>query len=268
MRSNRMFWALILVLFGFALLASNLGIITVNVWRFFWPVFLIALGVWFLVGTAMGPKDMEVLAGSVDLDDAKSASITVKHGAGRLALSGVAEPGKLVSGTFALGLDARVTKNGDHLDVILQPQQQVFPDVLFPGNWIGGKGLAWDFGLSDELPLDLVFEVGAVDAHLDLSALKVKNLSLQTGASSTNMKLPAAAGMTYLKVGAGAASINIQVPEGVAARVESEHGLASVNVDQNRFPKSGGVYQSADYETAENKVDIRIETGVSSIEIH
>lgn len=268
MRSNRMFWALMLVLFGFALLGSNLGIITVNVWRFFWPVFLIALGVWFLVGTAMGPKDMEVHPGSVDLDDAKSASITVKHGAGRLALNGVAEPGKLVSGTFALGLDARVNKNGDHLDVVLQPLQHSFPDMFYPGNWIGGKGLEWNFGLSNVLPLDLVFEIGAVDAHLDLSALDIKNLSLQTGASSTNLKLPASAGMTYLKVGAGAASIDIQVPEGVAARIESEHGLASVNVDQNRFPKSGGIYQSADYDQAENKVDIRIETGVSSIEIH
>jgi len=268
MRSSRLFWAVMLVGFGFVLLANNLGIISVNVWRFFWPVFLIGLGIWFLIGTATGQKDFEVMDGSVDLDDAKSAAITVKHGAGRLSLSGVAEPGKLVSGTFALGLDPRVSRNGDHLDVILQPQQQVFPDVLFPGNWIGGKGLEWNFGLSDELPIDLAFEVGAVDARLDLSALQIKNISLQTGASTTNLTLPAAAGMTYLKVEAGAATIDIRVPESVAARVETDHGLASVNVDQTRFPKSNGIYQSADYETAENKVDIRIETGVSSIEIH
>ena len=73
---------------------------------------------------------------------------------------------------------------------------------------------------------------------------------------------------TYLKIEAGAASINVQVPEGVAARIELGHGLASVNVNQTRFPKEGGIYQSPDYEKAENKVDIRIETGVSSIEIH
>jgi len=268
MRSNRLFWALILVLFGFVLLASNLGLITVNVWQFFWPILLIVLGIWFLIGTAMGPNQMDIIAGSVDLDDAKSASITVKHGAGRLALNGVAEPGKLISGTFALGLDPRVSRTGDHLDVVMQPQRQAFPDVLFPGNWIGGKGLEWNFGLSDDLPIDLVFEVGAVEAHLDLTALNVKNISLQTGASSTSLKMPAAAGTTYLKIEAGAASVNVQVPEGVAARIESEHGLASVNVDQERFPKLGGVYQSPDYEGAENKADIRIETGVSSIEIH
>ena len=184
------------------------------------------------------------------------------------SLTGIAEPGKLVSGNFASGLDARVSKTGNKLNVVLQPQHHSFPDVFFPGNWIGGKGLSWEFGLSNELPLDLVFEVGAVDAHLDLTDLLVKNISLQTGASSTNLKLPAAAGTTYLKVEAGAASIDIQVPESVAARVETSAGLASINVDQTRFPKQGGVYQSVDYEKAENKVDIRIETGVSSIQIH
>jgi len=268
MRSSRLFWAVMLVGFGFVLLANNLGIITVNVWRFFWPIFLIGLGIWFLIGTAVGTDNLEMVAGSVDLDDSERASIVVKHGAGKLDLTGISEPGKLVSGHFATGLDARVSKTGNTLNVVLQPQRHSFPDVFFPGNWNGGKGLQWEFGLSNELPLDLVFEIGAVDAHLDLTALQVKNISLQTGASLTNLKLPAAAGMTYLKVEAGAASIDIQVPEGVAARVESEHGLASVNVDQNRFPKAGGVYQSLDYEGAENKVDIRIETGVSSIEIH
>ncbi len=267
MRSNRIFWALILVLFGFVLLANNIGIFSINVWRFFWPVFLIVLGVWFLVGTAMGPAEVEMLEGSVDLNDAKSASVTVKHGAGRLTLSGIAEPGKLVSGEFAFGMEAKTSRDGDRLNVILQPQKQSFPDFLYPGNWIGGKGLSWDFGLSDEIELDLVFEIGAVDARLDLSMLKVKNLALETGASSTQIKLPKAAGMTYAKLSAGAASVVIEVPEGVAARIDAEAGLASVNVDQARFPKTNGTYLSPDYDSAENKVEIRIETGVSSIEI-
>ena len=267
MRSNRIFWALILVLFGFVLLANNLGIISVNIWRFFWPVLLIVLGVWFLVGTAMGPADVELLSGSVDLEDAKSASVTVKHGAGRLVLDGIAEPGKLVSGQFAFGLETETRREGDNLNVVMKPSRPAFPDMFFPGNWIGGKGLEWNFGVSDEIPVDLTFEIGAVDARLDLSSLKVRNLALETGASSTRIMLPKAAGMTYLKVEAGAASVEIEVPEGVEARIDAEAGLASLDVDQARFPKTNGIYQSSGYDTAENKVDIRIETGVSSIEI-
>lgn len=268
MRSSRLFWAVVLIGLGFLFLATNLGILTVNVWRLFWPAFLVLLGIWFLIGSTVKGGEMVLEEGSVDLGEAESASITVKHGAGRLTLSGSAPEGKLVSGQFAGGLDARVHPEGGRAKVILQPHSRAFPDVFFPGNWISGRGLVWDFSLTKQIPLDLVFEIGAVDATLDLTDLQVKDLVINTGASSTAVKLPRAAGVTSCKVEAGAASVDISVPEGVAARIKAEAGLASVSVDQNRFPKGNGYFQSPDYEGAVNKVDIRIETGVSSIEIH
>ncbi len=132
---------------------------------------------------------------------------------------------------------------------------------------MSGRGFTWDFGFAKGIPLNLVFETGAVDAHLDLSELMVKDLVLKTGASSTDLKMPAGAGMTHLKIEAGAASVIIRIPEGVAARVESSSGLAAISVDQARFPRQNGNYQSAEYETAINKVDIRIEAGLGSVEI-
>jgi hypothetical protein len=39
-------------------------------------------------------------------------------------------------------------------------------------------------------------------------------------------------------------------------------------VDPSRFPKQGLVHQSADYETAANKVDLKIQMGVGSVEVH
>jgi hypothetical protein len=267
MRTNRVFWAVVLVAAGFLFLLNNLGLFNINLWNLFWPTLLIVLGIWFIVGTATGTGEFEMEEGSIDLEDADSASLTVKYGAGRMRLDASAEAGKLVSGTFANGLDARVRKVDSALDVVLQPPTRTFPDVFFPGNWITGRGLSWDFGLSKEIPLKLVFETGAADAHLDLTDLQVKELILKTGASSTEVNLPAQAGSTYFKVEAGAASLEIQVPEGVAARIDADAGLASVDVDQNRFPKQGGIYQSEDFESAPNKVDIRIETGLASINI-
>jgi hypothetical protein len=43
--------------------------------------------------------------------------------------------------------------------------------------------------------------------------------------------------------------------------------LSEISVDQNRFPRTGNGYQSADYDTAANKVDILIETGVGSVKV-
>jgi hypothetical protein len=267
MRTNRVFWAILLVGLGFLFLASNLGFITVNVWGLIWPAILILLGISFLIGTSRGSVDMVQEEGSVDLDGAASATVRIKHGAGVISMDSSADPGKLVSGTFTNGLDAGVKRTGDKLDVVMQPERWIFPDLMLPWNWISNRGYQWDFGMTKEIPLNLVFETGAGEAKIDLTDLQVKELKVGTGASSTEIKLPAKAGMTHVKLEAGAASVVIFVPEGVAARIESDSGLVSIEIDQNRFPKVNGYYQSQDYDGAENKADIRISSGVASIEI-
>jgi hypothetical protein len=115
------------------------------------------------------------------------------------------------------------------------------------------------------MTLDL--ETGAGESRLDLSALKAEEIRLKTGASSTEMTLPARAGKTRVKVTSGAASVVLRVPNGVAARIAVESGLAGITIDPNRFPRSGSGYQSAEYDRAENSVDIQIETGVGAVEI-
>jgi hypothetical protein len=90
---------------------------------------------------------------------------------------------------------------------------------------------------------------------------------LQTGASAIDLTLPANAGYTRVDISAGAASVTVRVPSGVAARVRARGGLASVCVDRDRFPRVRGVHQSLDYDTALNKVDVNIETGVGSVDV-
>jgi len=267
MRTNRMFWAILLVGLGFLFLANNLGLISVNVWGLIWPAFLILMGISFLLGSARSSEEMVLEKGTIALEGAERATVTVKHGAGKLTVNSSAESGTLASGMFANGLDARVKRDGNQLNVIMKSHSPVFPEVMFPWNWTSGKGFQWDFGFTKSIPLNLVFETGAVDAHLDLADLQVKDLVLKTGASSTNLTLPAEAGLTQVKVEAGAAAVIIRVPEGVAARMKTDVGLAAVSVNKSRFPKINGYYQSADYESAENKADIRIEAGLGSIEI-
>jgi hypothetical protein len=38
-------------------------------------------------------------------------------------------------------------------------------------------------------------------------------------------------------------------------------------VDSQRFPMMGDAYQSADYNEAQNKLDLDLETGVGSVDI-
>jgi hypothetical protein len=267
MRSGSLFWAAVLVLVGILLLFNNLGIITVDVWGLIWPLFLIVLGLWALWAAFFGRRSVETEEAAIPLEGATQARVLVKHGAGRLRVDSIAASGDLLTGTFGGGLERRVRREGDVLDVEMRMPPTVFSPFVFPWTWGGGSALDWTFGLNGEVPLTIKFDTGAGDARLDLTDLRVTDLKLQTGASSTDLTVPANAGHTRAKIDAGAASIIVRVPPGVAARIRAGGGLASVSVDRNRFPRQGGVYESPDYETASNKVDLRIDTGVGSISV-
>lgn len=267
MGRSTLFWGVILILIGALLLLNNLGVLDVNIWSLIWPVFLIALGLWILWRIVAGPRPVEAEEVVIPLEGAAQARVHIRHGAGRLHVDAGAGPGELVAGTFGGGLDHRVRRDGDMLDVEMRVPSDAFPAFALPWMWGQGGALDWSFSLNGEIPLSLDLETGASDMRLDLTDLRVTDLRLQTGASATDLTLPANAGHTRAEIRSGAASVNIRVPSGVAARIRIKGGLAGITVDQNRFPRMGDTYQSADYDTALNKVDVDIETGVGSVEV-
>ena len=263
MRRGSTFWGVIFILAGIIFLLNSLGFLAINVWNVIWPLFLVVLGLWVLLGAFLPRRASAGEKASIPLEGATRARIRVSHGAGRLSVKSGAGGDRLADGTFGGGLDYRAKRDGDALDVRMR-----VPSDTFPGPWMWGTGkLDWDFALNDQIPLSLEFETGASDNYLDLTNLRVESLRVKTGASSTQVLLPANAGQTRADFEAGAASVVFRVPSGVAARVRVRGGLSGTRVDTNRFPRSGDGYQSADYETATNKVDISAEIGVGSIEV-
>ena len=88
-----------------------------------------------------------------------------------------------------------------------------------------------------------------------------------TCASETRVRLPRAAGATTVRAQAGVASLTIEVPTGVAARIRTRMALGSAQIDQTRFPPTAAGYESPDYATSSNRVDIDIGGGVGSFRI-
>jgi hypothetical protein len=262
MRRNTLFWGTVLIILGVLQLLNNLGILQISIWQIAWPLLLIAFGIWVLLGTILRRSPGQAELVSIPQDSAGRARIQIHHGAGRLTLVGKTEPGVLLNGTFGGGLDYHTRLDGDLLNVDMRVSER-----NFPWGWGPGDTLDWNFNLSDAIPLILDFNTGASKSVIDLSGLRVPEMNLQTGASSTDITLPSTAGMTHMKVGSGAASVNIKVPQGVAARIHAQGGVASIVIDQTRFPRMGELYLSPDYDSAQNKVDIDIQTGVGGIDI-
>jgi hypothetical protein len=257
------FWGIVLIVMGALFLAGNyLGF---NAWTYFWPILIIMFGVWLMMGSHRRTVAPDRESVSVPLGDAEKVAMLIRHGAGRLALHGGACMGCLVEGTFSGGLDHSEERQGTTLKTTLQVPHTVWSNAqFFSGGW---APIDWDMRLTAAVPLTLELETGAGESTLDLRDTKAESIYLKTGASSTELTLPAQAGRTRVQIESGASAVNIRIPEGVAARISVESGLAGISVDPVRFPRFGSEYRSADYDTAVNRVDIHVRTGVGSVDI-
>ena len=207
---------------------------------------------------------------SVKSDDAQSARLNLTVAAGDLALTGGAPAGLLLSGgsqgSVAEVTDQRVsvrTSGGRRtVDVRLNSEW----NFGFPPPRTTSRG-RWVLRHAEGLPTDIRIETGASDLDLDLRELNVQSLNVDGGASDIDVVLPANAGRTTAEFTIGAADLDITVPAGVAARIDVESGISSIDIDESRFPKRGDRYVSPDFESAANRVTIKIEAGVSDITI-
>jgi hypothetical protein len=249
-----------LLLLGVLLLLENLGLLPFSAWALFWPLALILIGVWLLVRPRLS-RDIQAREITIPLDGAREAHLRLDHGAGRLTLRAGGESTLFLRG-FCSGVTPEVRREGERLEVRLRFEAEA---LLLP--WVeGGEGYRWTLEVTPDLPLDLECHLGANQTHLDLSRLQVRRLDLETGASETTLVLPAQGqGSATLK--SGAAALKIQVPATMAIRVQVQSGLAGVTIDPRRFPFNGQVYESPDYVASPHRFDLRLETGLGSVEI-
>jgi hypothetical protein len=333
---------LLLILAGVVLLLRNVGVLP-PAWsslEHLWPLALVVLGVDLVVGgrvswpvqlvttaavlilgvgVLLGLQVMRSVAPGVPaaprtsldqpLEGATRATVHVAFGAGAFAVGALPDPGeRLATAVLQNGGGARIDSRyrvdrgtGDlNLSVGGEGAGWIPPFLT-----TGGRSAAMDLRLSPNVPLALDAKLGAADSRLDLSALKLSRLDLQTGASSVWVRLPEAAGLTSGRIQVGAASATIEVPAGVAAQIDYQGGVSSLDVDQGRFPLIGEgirgaqampvppasptapskpgplappkppapllggsrLYRSPDYDTAANKIDLVVESGASSVTI-
>lgn len=264
MKAKSAFWGTLFIIAGAFLLLGNLGVLTINVWKLVWPTFIIAMGVWTLWAATRGTEALETEELSLPLEGTSSAKLTVAFGAGQFHINGDASANELLSGSFVGGVQEKVRQEGDFTKVKLQPRSDDFVHVIMPWSW-GARN--WTFGLNKDIAWQLSLEMGASDAHVDLTDVRVTDLKVETGASNTNITLPANAGVTHVDLDGGAASVVFTVPEGVAARIQVDSGLSSIDIDRTRFPRVGDYYKSGDYETAANKIDLNADFGAGSLVI-
>lgn len=261
MRRGNMFWGVVLIVLGALFFLQTSGLVS-DVFGWFWPIFLILLGVWVIMGRRMSPaQDASQESFSIDLQGAAQIALDFDHGAGSVQLSGGAPAGVAISGTQATGMELKSHLVGDRLDVEIDAGPSFIP-------FLGPDAGVWIFRVNGEVPLTLDVDAGACSLDFDLSNLKVTSMKVDMGASTLKVKLPVSAGYTRLDIDSGAATVDLSIPQGVDARLRIHQGASSLDIDQSRFPmQSSDFYQSSDYENAANKVEINLDGGANTVKV-
>ncbi len=259
MKRDNIFWGTVLIIVGLLLFLQTQGLIT-NVFRFFWPLALILVGGWIILNVYWRPAASDVETFSIPLGGARNAKIKFSHGAGQLEISGGAPMGQALAGTAAAGMNRESRLDGDRLEVKVEAGPSFVP-------FVGPSEGVWRFKLTQEVPLTLTVEAGASSLNIDLQDVLATRLELKTGASNSNVVMPRR-GVSLLDVEAGAASVNVRVPDSTAARIRVKEGVTSINVDTNRFPRlDSGFYQSPGFDTAADRTEINIESGLGAVTV-
>jgi hypothetical protein len=262
MRRNQLIWGFILLLLGGLMLANEMGFRLPNgkaLMDLFWPVLLIVAGAWVLVGVFFR-ANVQTENASIDLQGALSADVKVSHGAGELKIHSGANADELAHGSFSGGLDQKANRNGDRLEVKMRPVNDFIKFPFFGPN----SQIDWDLALNANIPIALDLNLGANKSVIDLSDMNITDLDLDTGASDTKIMLPSR-GRFRADLDLGAASLEVTIPVGLSARIRTSMGAAEFKIDESRFPRNGSYYQSPDFDTAANSVDMSIDAGAASI---
>ena len=107
---------------------------------------------------------------------------------------------------------------------------------------------------------------GASMSSLDLSDYKIQSVSLESGASSVYLKLGNKQEITKVEFEGGMSTFTAEIPESAGCRIHNESGL-SANDFEGFNEISENIYETPGYSKAKQKIEMNIESGVSTIKV-
>lgn len=303
-RGPRLFFPILLIVVGVVILLNNVGILPWSIWLSIgqlWPVVLILLGIEILVGrrnswlgavlaaviliavvvvatfmtftghTFTNSGTLQEQSFTQPLAGATQGNVNLTFPAGTVNVAALpANDSSLVRATAALPPGLTLSQQQGISDTTAESSISVQGSSrdIFPfGNSNGHGGVRLDALLSRHVPLTLRVEVGAGQSTFNLTDLAVQTFSLNAGAGQTTVYFPAAAGQTQAEINSGAGQLTLIIPPNVGAAIHTKVGIVNIHVPASRFQKTSAGYQSLNYGTSTNKVDITLHLGIGQVDV-
>ncbi|MBM4175729.1 MAG: hypothetical protein FJ213_06095 [Ignavibacteria bacterium] len=297
MKSKQLFWGILFLVFGGLLLLNNFNLINVsfyNLWKF-WPAILILFGIslfmkdpklknvfsslaavflavvifaWFLRFSGchhFNYDDSEIATKEIAEPYSPTilkANLNLDIGAGKFTIEDTTDQlleGKVKSGWGDYSIERWHDESTENLKLRLKDGHKISLGKVFKGNKLNLKlnpNPEWNFD----------FDMGAADIDFNFEKYKVKNLKVDMGAASLKLKISELQDTSNITIDGGASSIRIYIPKNSGCEINSDMGLSSKEYEE--FVNVGeDTYRTVNYETAEKKIFISLDGGVSSVKV-
>lgn len=131
----------------------------------------------------------------------------------------------------------------------------------------GGGASSVDVRLSSRVRWALRLATGLASTTIDLTGASVSTVEFAAGVAMADLTLPKPSGTVPVRISAGADRITVHLPPGVPARVRLGGGVGSLTLDGTSHSgiANGSVYRLGGYDSAKDRYDIELASGVSSL---
>lgn len=303
MKTSHYFWGMFFISLGGLVLIGNLTDIDFQwstAWKF-WPMVLILIGISIMLKNQAGRAIVAALAGivlalsiyasisattslitsdfEITIDDdnnpiydttyfsqeyndsIKTASLNFSGGAGSFRLFSTTD--KLIDFKTQGVKDLYSLRRNDS-----GTYSEIFFEMKGKSIKIGNENYknSVELSLNPKPEWDLNFDVGASSLDLDLTPFNVRTLNVNMGAAVLRIKYGNLISTSDLEINAGASDIDILIPKDIGCEIKTDAALSSKNFVGFTKIKSD-LYRTPNFDTAEKKLYIKIECGVSSIDV-
>ena len=267
------FWPVFIIIFGVSLLPLNRLLKSVGV------VIIIIISCLIYCNEVNGneklPDEMtsEILIeedvetqefSSPFKDNTTEASVEINYGAGMLYLnSSVTELVKARNMSDQIVQKFYLEYEGSHADIVFDVE-----DDNYQVNDIEEvKSNRFDISLNKNPIYDFELNLGACELNFDFSPYKVSNIEINSGASNIDIKLGELYNSTRVVISTGVSKIRIGIPNNSGCRLECESVLSLKDFD-GFSKKSSNVYETSNYSSAENIIEIEFAGAMSEFEVY
>src|SRR5215217_7595925 len=200
---------------------------------------------------------------SVDPKNAQSARAQLKMGAGELNLTGGAD--RLMEGEFSYNVsdwkpEVSYDVSGEKGELVVKQGS------ANGGNLSGGARNEWNISMNDELPTDLVVQVGAGESDLDLDSLTLTGVDLQMGAGKTTVDLSGDYARDFdATIEGGVGQATVLLPSKIGVKAKAAGGLGGINA--KGLKKVGDSYVNDAYGESDTNLRVDVKGGVGEINL-